>query len=108
MAAAGHPLDASAGPVITDFPIWLAETQRIPTLALPNEPPADVLDMARSFDGTRYLILIQPRDKHWPADIAAGAPQADCFRPIPLGPWTGEAGSKDPLADVSAFEVVCP
>ena len=51
MAAAGHPLDASAGPVITNFPIWMAETQRIPTLALPNEPPADVLDMARSFDG---------------------------------------------------------
>ena len=40
MAAAGHPLDASAGPVITNFPIWLAETQRIPTLALPNEPPS--------------------------------------------------------------------
>ena len=51
MAAAGHPLDASAGPVITNFPIWLAETQRIPALALPNEPPTDVLDLARSFDG---------------------------------------------------------
>ena len=64
--------------------------------------------MARSFDGTRYLILIQPQGKHWPADLEAGAPKADCFRPIPLGPWTGEAGTNDPLADVSAFEVVCP
>ena len=108
MKAAGHPLDASAGPVITNFPIWMAETQRIPTLALPNEPPADVLDMARSFDGTRYLILVQPQGKHWPGDLEAGAPKADCFRPIPLGPWTGEAGTNDPLADVSAFEVVCP
>ena len=39
MAEIGHPLDASAGPVITNFPIWMAETQRIPSLALPNEPP---------------------------------------------------------------------
>jgi hypothetical protein len=108
MAAAGHPLDASAGPVITNFPIWLAETQRIPTLALPDEPPSDVLDMARSFDGARYLILIQPQGKHWPTDLVAGAPDADCFRPIPLGPWTGGAGTTDPLADVTAFEVACP
>ena len=27
-------LDATAGPVITDFPIWLSESQRIPALAL--------------------------------------------------------------------------
>ena len=108
MAAAGHPLDASAGPVISNFPIWMAETQRIPTLALPDEPPSDVLDMAHSFDGTRYLILIQPQGKHWPADLEAGAPDADCFRPIELGPWTGDAGTADPLADVTAFEVVCP
>ncbi len=108
MAAAGHPLDASAGPVITNFPIWLAETQRIPTLALPNEPPSDVLDMARSFDGTRLLVLIEPQGKHWPADLEAGAPDSECFRPIDLGPWTGAAGSEDPLKDVHAFEVVCP
>ena len=28
MAAAGHPLDESSGPVITNFPIWLAEADR--------------------------------------------------------------------------------
>ena len=110
MAAAGHPLDASAGPVITNFPIWLAETQRIPALALPNESPTDVLDLARSFDGTRLLILINPQGKHWPADLEAGAPDSECFRPIDLGPWAGAgaAGGKDPLAEVSAYEVVCP
>ena len=27
----------TVGPVITDFPIWLAETQPVPTLALPDE-----------------------------------------------------------------------
>ena len=108
MAAAGHPLDASAGPVITNFPIWLAETQRIPALALPDEPPTDVLDLARSFPGTRLLVLINPQGKHWPADLEAGAPDSDCFRPIDLGPWAGAAGTEDPLAEVTAFEVVCP
>ena len=34
----GAPLDGSA-PVIHDFPIWLAETERVPTLALPDETP---------------------------------------------------------------------
>ena len=45
MAAIGAPLDG-ARPVISDFPIWMAETQRIPTLALPDETPTDVLDLA--------------------------------------------------------------
>jgi hypothetical protein len=111
MATAGYPLDASAGPVISNFPIWMAETQRIPTLALPDEPPADVLDMAHAFPGTHLLVLVQPQGAHWPADLVAGAPGAECFRPIDLGPWRGGAtspGAKDPLADVHAFEVVCP
>ena len=47
MAAIGHPLDATAGPVLTNYPIWLAETSRIPSLALPDESPSDVLDLAR-------------------------------------------------------------
>ena len=38
MAAIGAPLDG-AHPVIHDFPIWLAETQRVPALALPDETP---------------------------------------------------------------------
>ncbi|MEA2652839.1 MAG: hypothetical protein QOI37_66 [Chloroflexota bacterium] len=108
MAAAGHPLDASAGPVISNFPIWLAETQRIPTLALPDEPPADVLDMTRSFPGAHLLLVIDPQGKHWPADIAGGLPDAGCFRPIDLGRWSGPAGTDDPLSNVFAFEVVCP
>ena len=39
----------SAGPVIANFPIWLAEADRIPSLALPDETPTDVLDLAASF-----------------------------------------------------------
>jgi hypothetical protein len=105
-AAAGHPLDATAGPVISNYPIWLAETQRIPTLGLPNEPPDDVLDLARAFPGTRLLVLVQAEGPHWPADLTSGSPGAECFRQVDLGP--GRAGEADPLARVQLYEIVCP
>jgi hypothetical protein len=105
-AAAGYPLDATAGPVISNYPIWLAETRRIPTLGLPNEPPPDVLDLARHFPGTHLVALVEAEGPHWPADLANGAPGAECFRPIDLGP--GPAGEPDPLARVQLVEIVCP
>jgi hypothetical protein len=108
MAAVGHPLDASAGPVITDFPIWLAETSRIPSLALPDEPPSDVLDLARdpAFAGTHLLIVIGGDHGRWPGILDTAAPGAECFRKLDLG--SGPAGAPDPLAKVRAFEIVCP
>lgn len=106
MAAIGHPLDASAGPVMSNFPIWLAETRRIPTLALPDEPPSNVVDLARHFYGTRLLILIDAQGAHWPADLTNGSPDAECFHRLDLGP--GPAGEPDPLAKTQAYEIVCP
>jgi hypothetical protein len=106
MAAIGHPLDASAGPVISNFPIWMAEAERVPSLALPDEPPASVLDLAETFRGTHLLVLIDPSGKHWPGDVEAGLPGAECFRPLDLGP--GPAGAEDPLAQTTVYEIVCP
>ena len=106
MAAAGHPLDASAGPVISNFPIWMAETQRIPSLALPDEPPLDVLDLAQHFDGTHLLVLISPEGTHWPADLRANAPGSECFRPIDLGPYRGPG--TDPLSATTVYDITCP
>lgn len=106
MAAIGRPLDASAGPVITNFPIWLAETQRIPTLALPDEPPPNVVDLAHFFPGTHLLILVDAQGTHWPADLTNGAPGADCFHELNLGPR--RSAGHDPLADTRVFEIVCP
>jgi hypothetical protein len=105
-AAAGHPLDESAGPVITNYPIWLAETRGIPTLGLPNEPPNDVLDLARAFPGTNYVVLVDARSPHWPADLTNGSPGAECFREVDLGP--GPTGAPDPLATTLVLEIVCP
>lgn len=105
MAAIGHPLDASAGPVITDFPIWLAETARIPSLALPEEPPADVLDLARTFD-SRLIVVLEPKDRRLAADLAAGLDGAGCLHELDLGTDPSTASS-DPLGAARAFEVVC-
>ena len=108
MAAIGHPLDATAGPVLTNYPIWLAETSRIPSLALPDESPSDVLDLARdpAFAGTRLVILVGGEHGRWPDVLDTDVPDADCFRELDLGP--GPAGVPDPLKETRAFEIVCP
>ena len=97
MAEAGHPLDETAGPVISDFPIWLADTQGARALALPDEPPVDVFDLARAFPGTRYVVLSEGDDhEHWPEDVDAGAPWSECFRELDIG-----------MAPTRVFEIVC-
>lgn len=105
MAAVGRPLDRRAGPVISNFPIWLAETQRIPALALPNESPSDVLDLARTFDA-RLLVLVGGEHGQWPAVLSGGATDAECFRQVDLGP--GPTGKADPLSGTQLYEIVCP
>ena len=108
MVAIDRPLDQTAGPVITNFPIWLAETQRISSLALPDEPIEDVLHLARTFPGTRLLVLISGEGKHWPDDVEAGLPGSECFQPVDLGrPAPGSSGP-DLLADVLVYDIVCP
>jgi hypothetical protein len=108
MAGIGHPLDATAGPVITNFPIWMAETRRIPSLALPDEPPRDVLDLANDprFKA-RLVVLLDAESRHWPADLDARVDGAECFRELDLGPTAG-AGVPGPLGNARAFEIVCP
>ena len=106
LAAAGHPLDASTGPVITDFPIWLSETAKVDALALPDEPPADVLDLASAFPGTRLVVVMGSDHGRWPAVLDGSDAAASCFREIDLGP--GPSDRADPLEDARAFEIVCP
>ena len=94
--------------MITNFPIWLADSQRVQSLALPDEPPEDVLDLARTFDDVRLLVLTDPQHAHWPADLAAGLPGSECFREIDIGVAPGATLETDPLAKTRAFEIVCP
>jgi hypothetical protein len=104
MADIGAPLDGSA-PVIHDFPIWLAETERVPALALPDEPPADVLDLATHF-GARWLIVSNPEHGQWPAVLDGPSPDARCFSEVLL-PVPSDPALADALADTRAFRIMC-
>jgi hypothetical protein len=92
-------------PVITNFPIWLAETLRVPALALPDEPPASVVDLAAAFPGTN-LVVVDGRDEgRYPAALDRGETGSACFREISLGDPESIA---DVLADTRVFRLVCP
>jgi hypothetical protein len=100
----GAPFDAGH-PVITNFPIWLAETLRVPALALPDEPPASVADLAAAFPGTS-LVVVDGRDEgRYPAAFDGDEPGTACFRELPLSVSNVTAPF---LADTRVFRVVCP
>ena len=104
MDRAGVPL-STAGPVITNFPIWLSETARISALALPDEPPASVVDLARAFPGTRLLIVHGRDEGRYPAVIDAHQPGSECFDEIPL---TAAGLDPGPIGETRVFRLVCP
>jgi len=116
--ALGHYLSAigaapgTDGPVVTDFPIWMAHALGARALALPNEPAADVLDLARTFPGThRVVVLGDEADDGaaWPAAAAIG-PGSECFRAEPIAPppATLTADEMEHLRDVHIFVIECP
>ncbi len=96
LAAAGVPLSAT-GPVITDTPIWLAEETGHEALALPDEPPASVLDLAHHF-GATLLIVQADNGGQWPEAAGSSAADAPCFSPVAV----------PALAGVAVFRIICP
>ena len=105
MAAAGAPLDGSA-PVITDYPIWLAEALRVSTLALPDESPSSVLDLANHF-GARLLVMTSTAHGSWPAVLDEPRTMPTCFTEIPL-PVPSDPADAAAVADARAFRIGCP
>ncbi len=110
-AALGPSLGGGAGesgPVVTNFPIWLAYATGAPALALPDEPPAAVLDLAAAFPGTRFLVVFGEEHGRWPAVLVSGAggDAARCFEPVDLSGALPPAAAPD-LADVRAWRITC-
>jgi hypothetical protein len=105
MRTAGMPLD-TLGPVITDFPIWLAAATGADALALPAESPASVANLAQTF-GARTLIISGDDHGGWPAVLDAGGPDADCFAPIDLGVPVDEETARA-LKGTRVYRIVCP
>lgn len=104
---AGVPL-ADNAPIITDNPIWLAETAQVTAIALPEESPDAVLALARHF-GSRLLVVVQSDDEmEWPGILDGGGPATQCFREVHLTDISvrpPEDGT--PLSQVRVFRIVC-
>jgi hypothetical protein len=106
MAAAGLPIDAQ-GPIISGFPIWLAEATGHQALALPDETPADVLDLAAHFPGTTLLIIDGEDRGQWPAILDSGGPGTECFKEIDIG-RPADARLADAMSGTRIFRLGCP
>lgn len=107
LARAGAPL-GNGGPVITNNPIWLAESARVPTLALPEESPEAVLALAHRFGATLVVIMLDDR-REWPSVLDEGGPGSGCFRRVQITDNSGRTPEDGtPLAQMRVFRVVCP
>ncbi|HEV8488524.1 MAG TPA: hypothetical protein VGQ58_01910 [Candidatus Limnocylindrales bacterium] len=105
MTAAGLPLE-SLGPVITDYPIWLSETSGVPGLALPDESPAAVLDLAAAFPGTTTLVIHGGQHTLWPDVLDAHGPGSECFDEVALG-TPADPALAAALDGTRVFRLVC-
>jgi hypothetical protein len=105
LAAAGYPLPSDGRPVITDHPIWFAWATGHRAIALPDELPASVLDLAARFGGAPLLIIEAKSLGIWPEILESGGPDADCFVPVPLG--NPPDRPRNP-ADIIVFQITCP
>lgn len=103
LPAAGVPLGTDASPVITDFPIWYAYALRSPSLALPDEGPASVVDLARRF-GARHLLIAGDGRGGWPAVLDAGG-AGTCFREVDL---PGDVGAATASTAPRLWAIDCP
>jgi hypothetical protein len=107
LAAAGQS-DLGA-PVIADFPIWYAEGMRREAVALPDEPPAAILALARRFEA-RLLVISKPDHGRWPAVLDARGPDSACFKEVPL-PAPADASLAKALRGTRVFLITlvgCP
>ena len=105
LAAAGRPI-ADEGPIITNFPVWLDVATGAHALALPNEPPASVLDLADHFD-SRLLVIAGTEHGQWPKVLETDRPGTECFHEIELTPPNDPRRARA-LEEIRVFEVACP
>ena len=105
MAEVGLPFE-TIGPVITDYPIWLAEAERTDALALPDESPASVLTLAQAFPGTKTVLTFGGLHSTWFEAMDAGAPGSECFEEVAL-PTPADPADAEAIADARVWRIVC-
>jgi hypothetical protein len=70
--------------IITDHPMWIAAATGGPAIALPDEPPAAVADLARAY-GAEWLLIMDDRGRY-PASLLETAPACLAAPPERIGP----------------------
>ena len=76
-------------------------------ISLPAESPADVLDLASTFEGTRLLILQGDDHGDWPAVLDTNAAGAECFDEIDIG-TPADPKLARALENTRVYRLVCP
>ncbi len=104
LAAAGARITPETV-VLADNPIWVADALGARAIAVPDEPIASVLSLARRFDA-RLVVLSGGVVGMWPAVLDSGDPGATCFRPLAL-PQPADPVDAAALHGVRAWEVTC-
>jgi len=105
LATAGAPLAGVDGPVITDNPIWFAETTGHTAIALPDESASSVKDLADYF-GATLLVVSSDNGGRWPeAAQDRTDPASTCFTPLPMT-HLGDDPTAGP--DVTVYAIRCP
>jgi len=78
----------------------------VPALALPNEAPSSVANLAQHFNA-QLLVLTSPDRGVWPGVLTGGDPASACFHeltlPVPSNPADAAA-----VKDVRAWRIACP
>ena len=93
-------------PIITDFPIWAAEALRTRALALPDESPTAVVDLAKRF-GAEWLVMASDDHGRWPQILAEEAQDADCFTPVAL-PTPANPADAAAIEGIRVYRIACP
>ncbi len=94
------------GPVISDFPIWLADALGVNAIALPSESPDSVADLARTF-GSHWLVISGGPNALWPGVLQEGGMSAGCFNPVDIPP-PADPTLAQAMAGTKVFRVSCP
>jgi hypothetical protein len=95
-----------AAPLITNFPIWAAEALRTRALALPDESPTAIVDLANHF-GAHWLVLVGNDHGRWPHVLSEQVQDADCFQLTALPPL-GDPADRAAVKDVTIYKIACP
>jgi hypothetical protein len=94
------------GPVISDFPIWLADTLDVNAIALPAEGPASVVDLARTFR-SQWLVTSGGPSSLWPGVLDEGGMDAGCFSRIEIG-TPADVRLAAALKGTRVYRISCP